>query len=169
MSRASTAVLAVAMIAVVFTPRRASAQFPSAVENGARIRLWIPEERRQNDEPWRRQRLRGTVASVTPDTLHLSVPGTVGTLAFARQSIMRIDVSRGRPSRAASAFERAISGAIVGAISAAITNDPYGSKRPNYSRDWRAAEEGAKWGAVAGAVIGFTLPTERWRRVRLSR
>ena len=33
--------------------------------------------------------------------------------------------------------------------------------------DWRAAEEGAKWGAAVGATIGFIFPTERWRRVRL--
>ena len=54
-----------------------------------------------------------------------------------------------------------------GAISVALDNDPRGSEWPNYSRDWRAAEEGAKWGAAIGAVAGFIFPTERWRRVRL--
>jgi hypothetical protein len=64
---------------------------------------------------------------------------------------------------------RAVGGAIVGAIGAAVNNDPRGSKWPNYSRTWRAAEEGAKWAAAFGAVIGFAFPTERWQRVRLSR
>ena len=29
-----------------------------------------------------------------------------------------------------------------------------GTRWPNYSRGWRAAEEGAKWGAALGAVVG---------------
>jgi hypothetical protein len=85
----------------------------------------------------------------------------------ARPSIRRLDVSRGKPSRAASAFERAVGGAIVGAISVALDNDPDGKRWPHYSRDWRAADEGAKWGAAFGATLGFIFPTERWRRLRL--
>lgn len=152
-----------------FAPVVANAQFPERVQSGARIRVWVPEPYMQEQGPWRRQQLRGTVASVTPDTLHLTVPGTDGTLAVARSSIRRLDISRGRPSRVASAFERAFAGAIVGAISVALDNDPTGSEWPHYSRDWRAAEEGAKWGAAIGAAVGFILPTERWRRVRLRR
>lgn len=169
MTRTTLAVLALGLPLLGFIPRHANAQFPEAIRSGSRIRVWVPEPYLQEQGPWRRQRLRGTVASVTPDTLHVSVPGTDGTLAVARESIRRLDVSRGRPSRVASAFERAFAGAIVGAISVALDNDPHGSEWPNYSREWRAAEEGAKWGAAIGAVIGFVLPTERWRRVRLGR
>lgn len=169
MTRACIAVLAVAPFLLGFIPGLANAQFPEAVRSGTRIRVWVPEPYLQEQGPWRRQQLRGIVASVAADTLHLSVPGTDGTLAVARQSIRRLDISRGRPSRVASAVERAFAGAIVGAISVALNNDPRGSKWPNYSRDWRAAEEGAKWGAGIGAVMGFVLPTERWRRVRLRR
>lgn len=169
MTRASLAVLAFAQVFLVFTPAVADAQFPEAVQAGTRIRVWIPEPYLQEQGPWRRQQLRGTVASVTPDTLRLAVPGTDGTLAVARQSIRRLDISRGRPSRVASAFDRAFAGAIVGAIAVALDNDPQGSRWPHYSRDWRAAEEGAKWGAAIGAAVGFILPTERWRRVRLRR
>lgn len=165
----SHALLACASIVVAFIPGRASAQFPERVQTGARIRVWIPEPYVQEQGPWRRQQLRGTVVSVTPDTLRVSVPGTDGTLAVARRSIRRLDVSRGRPSRVASAIGRAFAGAVVGAISVALDNDPYGSEWPHYSRDWRAAEEGAKWGAAIGAIAGFALPTERWRRVRLRR
>ena len=159
-----------AVILVALTAGVASAQISDRVEPGMRVRVWVPEPWPQRDNaPWRRQLLRGTVASATADTLRLAVPGTEGTLSVARSSIKRLDVSRGEPSRVASAFERAIGGAIVGAISVALDNDPNGTRWPHYSRDWRAAEEGAKWGAAFGAVLGFVLPTERWHRVRIGR
>ena len=169
MARASLAVFAFAQLLFGFIPAVANAQFPEGVQSGARVRVWIPEAYLQDQGPWRRQQVRGTVASVTSDTLRLSVPGTEGTLAVGRQSIRRLDISRGRPSRLASALERAFGFAVVGAITLALDNDPHGSDWPHYSRDWRAAEEGAKWGAAIGAAFGFILPTERWRRVRLRR
>ena len=159
----------VAIAALALTPDFAAAQFPADVHAGVRVRVWVPEAWRQEQGPWRRQQLRGTVASMSSDTLRLSVPGPLGTLAVPRHSMARLDVSRGRPSRVASALERAVGFAIFGAISTALKNDPRGSEWPNYSRDWRAAEEGAKWGAAFGAAFGFILPTERWRRVRLGR
>ena len=168
MTRTRLVVLALAPL-LALVPVAARAQFPEPVQPGARIRVWLPETRQQENTPWRRQLLRGTVASVSADTLHLTVPGTAGTLAVARNAIRRLDVSRGRPSRLASAFERALAGAVVGAIGAALENDPRSSEWPNYSRDWRAAGEGAKWGAAFGATIGFVFPTERWRRIRLRR
>jgi hypothetical protein len=167
MTRASLAAHAVCVLLVALIPAASTAQFPERVQSGVRIRVWVPESWPQDQGPWRRQQLRGTVASVTPDTLHVSVPGTDGTLAVARQSITRLEISRGRPSRVASAFERAFAGAVVGAISVALDNDPHGSEWPHYSREWRAAEEGAKWGAAFGAALGFILPTERWSRVRI--
>lgn len=144
----------------------AGAQFPERVQPGVRVRVWLPEAQQQEKAPWRRQLLRGTVSGGGGDTLRLTVPGTAGTLAVSRADIRRLDVSRGT-SRAASAFERAVGLAIVGAISTALDNDPGGTEWPNYRRDWRAAEEGAKWGAAVGAVVGFVFPTERWRRLRL--
>lgn len=158
-------VLAVAVV-VAAVPAVLAAQFPERVQTGVRVRVWLPEPQPQENTPRRRQLLRGTVAGIENDVLRLSVPGTEGTLMVPRSSIRRLDVSRGT-SRGASALERAIGGAIVGAIGAALENDPKGSEWPAYKRDWRAAEEGAKWGAAVGAVVGFVLPTERWRRVRL--
>jgi hypothetical protein len=163
---ASMSIPAVASLLLALIPAPANGQPLEPVPSGTRVRVSVAEPYLQEQGPWRRQQLRGTVASITPDTLYVSVPGTVGTLAVARESIRRLDVSRGHPSRAATALERAFSGAIVGAMSAAISNDPDGTKWPNYSRRWRAAGEGAKWGAAFGAVVGFALPTERWRRVR---
>ncbi len=169
MTRGTLAALSLAPLFWAAVPNVTHAQFPERVQAGVRVRVWIPEARLQEQRPWRRQQLRGTVESVSADTLRLWVPGTVGTIAIGRESIRRLDVSRGHPSRAASAFERAFGFAIVGAISSALRNDPQGSDWPNYSRDWRAAEEGAKWGAAFGAAVGFALPTERWRWVRLRR
>jgi hypothetical protein len=146
----------------------ATAQFPDRVRPGVRVRVWLPDTLPQENTPWRRQLLRATVIGVEDTFLRLQVPGTMGPVAVPRGAIRRLDVSRGR-SRVASAFERAIGFAIAGAITAGVNNDPYGRKWPAYNRDWRAAEEGAKWGAAIGALVGFALPTERWRRVRLGR
>lgn len=156
--------LAAAALIFIFA-RSSLAQVAADLRPGVRVRVWLPDEQRQRDTPWRRQLLRGTVTGGDANTLQLTVPGTSGMLTVSRADISRIDVSRGT-SRAASAFERALGGAVVGAISAALRNDPAGSKWPNYGRDWRAAEEGAKWGAAFGAVIGFTFPSERWRQIR---
>lgn len=161
--------LSVALATLTLLPSVASAQFPERVQPGVRVRVWLPEAYQQEGGPWRRQLLRGTVASVADDTLRLTVPGTAGTLAVPRLGIRRIDVSKGPPSRVASAVERAIGFAIGGAIVAALENDPNSTEWPNYRRTWRAAEEGAKWGAALGAAVGFVFPTERWRRLHLAR
>ena len=144
-------------------PGLAFAQFPAEVQPGARVRVWIPETNRQEEGPNRRQLLRGTVESVD-GTLRLRVPGTAGSLVIPRASVRRLDVSRG-VSRGASMFERAAGGAIGGAITFALLNDPRRSGGPHYRTDWRAAGVGAAWGAGIGAVVGFAWPSERWRRV----
>lgn len=144
-------------------PRLAIAQFPTEVRPGTRVRVWIPEPSRQEEGPYRRQLLRGTVESVD-GTLRLRVPGTTGSLAIPRAAVRRLDVSRG-VSRGASAVERAVGGAIGGAITYALLNDPRRRGGPHYRTDWRAAGVGAAWGGGIGAVIGFAFPHERWHRV----
>ena len=166
-------VRAITVIGCVFavlgvSPGSARAQFPADVQPGMRVRVWLPEPNRQLDGPWRRQLLRGSVESLTPDTMLLSIPGTAGTVAIPRITMRRLELSRGE-SRVASAFERAAGGAIGGAISYALMNDPDRSGGPHYRTDWRAAGVGAAWGAGAGAVVGFVFPHERWHRVRLRR
>ena len=158
--------LSIGIVLLVAAAVPAGAQFDARVQPGVRVRVWLPESDRQEHGPWRRQLLRATVSHVSADSMRLVVPGSQGTLVVARADVRRLDVSRGT-SRVASAFERAVVFAITGAISTALENDPDGSEWPNYSRDWRAAEEGAKWGAAIGAVVGFAFPTERWRRVRV--
>jgi hypothetical protein len=132
------------------------------------VRVWLPEPHPQENTPWRRQLLRATVSGTENDVLRLTVPGTDGTVTVPRSGIRRLDVSLGR-NRAASAFERAFGFAIVGAIWAALLNDPGRTDWPSYESDWRAAGEGAMWSGAIGAVVGLAFPTERWRRVRLPR
>ena len=153
-------------VALALLARPAAAQFPARVQPGVRVRVWLPEAQQQDKGPWRRQLLRATVSEVNTDTLRLTVPGTQGLLSVPRAGMRRLDVSLGT-SRAASAFERAAAFAISGAIWAALENDPNSTEWPHYRRDWRAAGEGAKWGAALGALVGLVFPTERWRRVRL--
>ncbi|MDP9205764.1 MAG: hypothetical protein M3P12_09955 [Gemmatimonadota bacterium] len=144
-------------------PRFADAQFPAEVRPGTRVRVWVPEATRQAEGPYRRQLLRGTVESAD-GTLRLRVPGAASSIAIPRASVRRLDVSRG-VSRAASAVERAVGSAIGGAILFGLLNDPRRSGGPHYRTDWRAAGVGAAWGGGIGAIVGFTWPHERWRRV----
>ena len=145
------------------------AQLPPEVQVGSRVRVWLPEPNRQIDGPMRRQLLRGTLEEVDDDTLRLVVPGVAGEVAIPRASVRRLDVSRGRPSRLGSAFERAFGGALLGAVFWGAMNDPGRFDGPHYKADWRAAGVGAAWGAGIGAAIGIVWPHEQWRRVRLSR
>src|SRR3990170_4735154 len=88
-------IVAVALASAIASPTALYAQFPAEVTVGARVRAWVPEPYRQVDGPARRQLLRGTVQAVASDTLHLSIPGAVGTVAIPRASVRRLQVSRG--------------------------------------------------------------------------
>lgn len=153
------------LIALFLTaPRLAAAQFPEEIRPGTRVRVWLPEARRQQQAPERRQLVRGTVESTDGSVLRLNVSGAAGSLAIPRASIIRMDVSHG-VNPIASAFENAAGGAIGGAITFALMNDPRRKGGPHYNRDWRAAGVGAEWGAGIGAVLGLLFPHEEWRRV----
>lgn len=144
-------------------PSLASAQFPEEIKPGARVRVWLPEARRQQQAPETRQLVRGTVESTDGSVLRLGINGG-GSLSIPRASIIRMDVSRG-VNPIASAFENAAGGALGGAITFALMNDPRRRGGPHYKRDWRAAGVGAEWGAGIGAVIGLIFPHEQWKRV----
>lgn len=152
------------LIVVFAIPHLASAQFPAEIRPGTRVRVWIPEPARQEQQPDRRQLLRGTVESVDGSVLRLSVPGSAGSLAIPRSSVRRLDVSRG-VSGGASMIQRAAGGAAGGAILFGLLNDPKRTGGPHYRTDWRAAGVGAAWGAGIGAVVGLLWPYEQWRRV----
>jgi hypothetical protein len=145
-------------------PHFVSAQLPEEIRPGARVRVWLPEQRRQQQSPQRRQLVRGTVASTDGSILRLNVNGASGALTIPRASIIRLDVSRG-VNPIASAFENAAGGALGGAITFALMNDPRRKGGPHYARDWRAAGVGAALGAAIGGAIGLIFPHERWDRV----
>ena len=161
--RTAMRILAVIGLLLVI-PRPATAQFPAEVQPGTRVRVWIPEAIRQEDEPHRRQLVRGTVEAADASTLRVRVPGVLSSLAIPRSSVGRLDVSRG-VSPGASMVERAVGGAVFGAIAFALLNDPRRKGGPHYRSDWRAAGVGAAWGASIGGVVGLIWPYERWRRV----
>lgn len=101
-------------------PRLALAQFPADVQAGTRVRVWIPEQARQTEGPYRRQLIRGNVESVDGNTLRLRIPGSANALAIPRSSVRRLDISRG-VNRGASMVERAAGvgaswGAGIGAV-----------------------------------------------------
>src|SRR5687767_12488659 len=137
----SIVIAACTIAAVATSPDALHAQFPTDVPAGARVRVWLPEPYPQVEGPVRRQLLRGSVESVAPDTLRLSVPGAFGVLSIPRGSVRRLEISHG-VSRPASALERAVAGAIGGAIFYALMNDPNRSGGPHYRTDWRAAGVG---------------------------
>ena len=164
----SFALTTVVLATLIASPRELRAQFPSTLQPGTRVRVWLPEARQQAERPMRRHLVRGTIESTAGDTLRITIPRAIGTLEIPRSSVRRIDVSQG-VSRPASAFERAAGGAIGGAVTNALMNDPKRTGGPHYRTDWRAAGVGAVWGAGIGAVVGFVFPHERWHRVRLAR
>jgi hypothetical protein len=155
-------ILAGALLSMPFVATRA--QFPVDVQPGTRVRVWLPEPTRQEQSPEHRMVVRGTVESVNGDALRVAIPGTQGSLTIPRTSVRRLDVSKG-VSRAASGFERMVEGAVVGAIYAALMNDPGRRNGPSFRTDWEAAGVGAGIGAGAGLFVGVVAPYERWRRV----
>jgi hypothetical protein len=161
--------LVVVAIATLAGASAARAQFPADVQRGQRVRVWLPEPYTQMNGPMHRQLLRGDVQDVVGDTLRLSVPGAIGTLAVSRASIRRLEISRGKPSRVASMLERGIGGAIVGALTAFVSSEAYSHYFETRRSVGDATLAGAAWGGGIGAAIGLVLPTERWRRIRLPR
>ncbi|HJP59693.1 MAG TPA: hypothetical protein VJ865_06825 [Gemmatimonadaceae bacterium] len=153
------------LIAVLLiAPSVAGAQLPAEVRPGTRVRVWLPEPNRQEPAPEHRQVIRGTVESTDGSVLRLRLPSSGASLTVPRASIIRLDVSHG-VNRGASMVERAAGGAIAGAVTFALMNDPRRTGGPHYNRDWRAAGVGAEWGAGIGAVVGLLFPHEQWKRV----
>jgi hypothetical protein len=157
--------LFVAALFVFTSAQSLSAQFPSDVAVGSRVRVVLRDSLRQQWGP-STQWLRGDVAVLSRDTLYLRMPGTEAPVPIRHASIRRLDRSLGLPSRPESALRGAFAGAVWGAIYLSLIH--YANERSGRSDAfWDDVGEGAAIGSGIGFVIGAIFPTERWRRVRL--
>jgi hypothetical protein len=140
-----------------------TAQWPANVAPGARVRVRLPEVQYQETTP-RGHLLRGRVTALTPDTLYLAITDSVGPLALPRPLIQRLDLSRGVPSRGASALRQ---GVIAGAL-LALTSVLLNEVDDNPADAGEAALVGGGIGFATGAILGAIFPRERWKKVRIS-
>ena len=159
-----SSLLAISLL-LTLTVSAGAQQYPADVVAGVRVRLAVRDSVRQEPLWPRQQMIIGTVATVGSDTLYLAVPSTTGTLAVPRESVRQLSISRGVPSRTASAFLTGLEWAVAGALSfwaAQHYNDDEA-----FDSDGQAALVGAGIGFGLGGLIGAVSPSERWRRVRL--
>jgi hypothetical protein len=158
LSRSALLALAIGLVPV----SAALAQWPSELAPGARVQVQLPEHQYQSDAR-RGHLVRGRVAAVTADTLYLAVADSLGPLAIPRPLVQRVDLSRGVPSRGASAIRRGIgggiSGALVGWAIGALDDD---------IDDGDAALIGGAIGFGTGALFGALFPRERWKKLKLT-
>jgi hypothetical protein len=156
---------------------RLLAQGPT-VRSGERVRV---EFRLQSERP-----LVGTVINVSHYALLLRIDSTDATVYM--DSVVRLDVSRGRANRTANILKNGAAGLLVGAVGGAIagplvlSKDCYSStvKPWNFGgciqdlSDGRARLEAATYfgvtGALIGGLFGAILKTDhRWEEVPLDR
>ncbi|HET6228849.1 MAG TPA: hypothetical protein VFE05_02155 [Longimicrobiaceae bacterium] len=156
--RSAAALLALALLAAA--PVRA--QMPGAVAPGARIRVWLTPLPRKVEGSAVPQQLRGSLVSLTADSITVRIHPQSAPVTLARRGVWRIDVSHGVPSRVESAARAGLGGAVVGAFYAPIID----YDRRYFRNTGEAAWKGAAYGAAYGAALGAIFPRERWRRVR---
>lgn len=141
-----------------------AAQRRPALTSGARVQVRLPEVQYQFVGQ-RGQMVRGRVASLTSDTLYLAVTDSLGPLPIPRRMIERIEVSRGVPSRLASAARRGLISAAGFALLSVLLNEV--EDESDKTSTGTAALIGGGFGLVFGGVFGALYPTERWKHVRL--
>ena len=149
-----------------------NAQWPANVAPGARVRVRLPEVQYQETTP-RGHLLRGRVTALTPDTLYLAITDSVGPLALPRPLIQRLDLSRGVPSRGASALRQGvITGALLALTSVLLNeadeNPADAGEAAYYIDDNLGYLVGVGIGFATGAILGAIFPRERWKKVRIS-
>ena len=135
----------------------ASAEQPEGVETGARVRVSAP--------PLWAQPVVGTLLEDGPENLSLELPDRDSPETVPRSAVVRLEVSRGRKSRAG---RGALIGlAIGGAATMLLTFGDYSSDvhgDPNLLAIGAALAGG---GAVVGGGIGWTIKADQWEDVPL--
>jgi hypothetical protein len=160
------------MLSGLLSATGADAQFnaayvvPAPVDTGARVRVSVASDVRQT---WplaaRAHRFQATVQAISPDTLYVVLPNTVGRVAVPRPSIRWLEVSLGKPSRLARAIEVGIIGAVIGGARIRAAHEDPETKQ--YEATWKAVAVGAAMGFGAGVYFGARQPSERWAVARL--
>ena len=166
--RSAAVLVATIMTGAPAAHAQAGAPFGGAVLAGARVRVVLPDSRRQAPLVPRQQVVIGTVTGVAGDTLVLAVPGAAGALRVARADLRALAVSRGVPGRAESALRQGVSAGAALALAFLFLHNTWdgAGDRPFGS----AAEVGAVGGALGfgiGLALGAASPSERWRTVRV--
>lgn len=161
--RVTRRAMSIALLLAI-TATAAPAQRPLPV--GARVRVALHERQAQAENRMTHlQFIRGTLESVSGDTLFVRPSPFTGQLAIPFASVEFLQRSRGVPQRLPSAISTGIGGAVTFALNAAI----FYSKRRTFGAESRGEAMGnaAKVGGVVFSVVGFIWPVERWRRIRL--
>ncbi len=156
----SLSCVTVALLFAAATP--AAAQVDSALA-GERVRVWVSDVHRQASFVPAVLELRGTVTSVSVDSLTLLLPGTQTTISIPTRVITGLAISRGVPSRA----ESGARGAAWGALHGAMWGAAYAHLVDRGHRRERTFVIGASAGAIGGLLMGAVSPHERWRTVRI--
>lgn len=160
---ASRVCIAAAFLATLLSAAPAQAQMTSELV-GQRVRVHVRDEVRQQAGGSRLE-LRGRVTSADGDRLVVQLPHATPPVTIARADIIRLDVSRGVPSRGSSAAQGFIGGAVLGALWGVAWHAlDVGDDDTSLGR---ATAGGAIIGASLGTVVGAIWPSERWRRVRV--
>lgn len=107
--------------------------------------------------------LTGELVAMHGDSLSLRPHPLTSSVMVPIAAVDRLEASRG-VSRAGSAFENAIGGAIVGALGGWSLYE-HGMPGANFATRGRAIGTGAAYVASIGFLTGLVFPTERWKRV----
>jgi hypothetical protein len=140
------------------------AQPPTAIAEGARVRLDLATGERSPLGRPLLQTVVGTVESAAGDTLLLALRPGAASLRVARTSVHAAYLSGGRPGRWRAAIVGAAKPAILGAALSAVSMSIRG-RRDDDPTMGSAALSSAAWGAASGALFSAWAPNERWHRL----
>ena len=153
------ALLIAALLIAVSASPAAAQRMPA---EGARVRVHLAEA--AGVESTDADVLRGTLVTLTHDSVLLRLHPAAAATAIARSAIERMDVSRGVPSRFESALRNVPGSAVVGVLERLLFR-AIGVDALEDEELWESALIGAAGGAVIGAIVGAVAPRERWERV----
>ncbi|HEU4988568.1 MAG TPA: hypothetical protein VFT41_02145 [Gemmatimonadaceae bacterium] len=147
----------------VLAPAAIAAQRPTVLAPDTRIRFAVAR-----DTP----SIVATVVAQRGDTLWVRPVRAADTLALGLSHLARLDVSRGKHTRA---LHHAGVGFLVGAVTGGVLGYATGTDCTSgewicFPRSETAAFAGVAFGMIGagvGAIVGWARPTERWEAVAL--